>query len=491
MVGPGYGVPRSLEVPISPRPRLLGDSDHASQTKSHQDTSAKSFLEGALQELPPSAWPYCSPRPAGRGTTDCTRSPLTRNHSPNTGDDTSSFCFSPFIPQTALVVEFESMNHSPVVSDYATSTSPSRSERPRDPIGEQKIPSFLRLGLEEWPKIGGISDRAFAPLPISTRLTFSATEIHHPSPRRNAPLFLDSRGGIPSKPEYGSNHTGTLAPTSSPMDVEPIPVSEEFNNARSSNSAPSKDGSTVCPSLEPIVTASPAPTFLAMSGPNTRYPNFVSPDRRKNTLEGHLLSPFSSKVAMDDDFLLTTPRRQPGSNFLPFQTPNPRFQEASQSFLQSSMHGFADSPTTLRKTDRYADELVAYAAKMSTESMPFSSPRKLLYHSDWAQQTREPPSQRDSSVEWVTGESLPRWTRLVRDGGAIDPLSGADEDIPARSSPLTAHLTRLPLTNPWVSEGTEYMAEDDCEESVRSWNEMHSKELSDLQEETEGDWSAC
>ncbi|KAG8948514.1 hypothetical protein FRC04_009724 [Tulasnella sp. 424] len=462
MAGPGYGVARP-QAPISPRPRLLGNSGHASQTQSYQDTSAKSLFERTLQELPPSAWPYCSPGPAARGTTD------------------------------SLAVEFESMNHSPVISDYATSTSPSRSERPRDSMRGQEIPSSSRLGVEEWPKIGGISDRAFAPLPISARLTFSATEIHHPSPRRNAPVFLESGGGMQSKPEYGLNRTAALAPTSSPMDVEPIPVSEEFNNARGFNRVPSKDGNTVYPFRELNVAGSPSPTFLAVSDPNTRYTNSVSPGRRINKVEGHLLSPFSSKVAMDDDFLLTTPRRQPGSNFLPFQTPNSRFQEASQSPLQSSMHGFAESPTILRKTDRYADELVAYAAKMSTESMPFSSPRKLLYHSDWAQQTREPPFQRDSSVEWVTGESLPRWTRPVRDGGAIDPLSGPNKDIPARSSSLTAHLARLPLTNPWISEGTEHsMADDDwgSEESVQSWNEMHSKELSDLQEETGGDWPA-
>ncbi|KAG9049943.1 hypothetical protein FS837_008529 [Tulasnella sp. UAMH 9824] len=189
-------------------------------------------------------------------------------------------------------------------------------------------------------------------------------------------------------------------------------------------------------------------------GLNLRYTDptiiagaFTSPSRGRNPPGGHLTAPLSPTIAPPCDSIVTTPQ-QPELTFVPFQTPHFYFQPA-RSTDTSPTRRRAICPGTHEKTDRYAEELVAYAAEMNRTEMPLSSAQRLLFDSNIFQRDRTASLQTDSSGGSTAKNSPPdfRWTETAHLGeAAMEPSSDPSEETLDSTSPWSSRLMEVPPT---------------------------------------------
>ncbi|KIO30307.1 hypothetical protein M407DRAFT_20577 [Tulasnella calospora MUT 4182] len=438
------GMPfRSPLAPTPTRPLLSGHSIHASQAQSYQGVSTQAHLDEPSQELFPTAWPFCLPE--ARGATDYTAPPMTSNHSTNIDDDLSTFFLSPFVPKTALAVDFQSIDHSPVVSDLTTSTLPAHSKVLKHSMNEENSPCTSRFGIDEWPGVGETPGVVSPSPPRDTCMASPTAKLFHPSPRRyKVPGVLEFELGSFDIPEQALT-----------------PIVPEGNAARNFDQPPSDDGASAHTLLGLVVKGRHPGTLPPTFGLNLKYTDpttiaraFASPDGDWDPPAGHVTSPLSPTIAPDCDFFVTTPHR-PQLNFVPFQTPHFYCQQARSNVIIPTQGG-ATSPRIHEKTDRYAEELVAYAAKMNRAETPLPSAQKLLFHSNGVQRDRNFSLRYESSGGSTAENSPPEFRRRgpVRDGeAAMNPSSELSEGTFDSTSPWSSRLMELPQTNVRASEG--------------------------------------
>lgn len=476
---------RSTSALTPTRPLLSGHSAHASQSQSYHCASTQARLDGSLQELSPTAWPFYSPR--ARGATTYPHPSVTRSHGAITDEDMSAALLSPFVPKKALAVDFQSIDHSPVVSDMTTRTSLAQSEVPKHYMKDSNSPHPSRFGMEEWPGMSETWDAVSPSPPRSTWMASPAGGIFHPSPRRyNAPGVLELDVGLFNKPEQGLSPIAPLVAPSSCMCVRLTPFCRENNAVKDFDRERSDDEHRTDNLLVLGVEGRDPATLPKTFGLNLRYTDptiiagaFASPSRGRNSPGGHLTSPLSPTFAPACDSIVTTPQ-QPQLTFVPFQTPHFYLQQA-RSTNTSPTQGRTICPRTHQKTDRYAEDLVAYAAKMDDAEMPLSSARILLFDSNDFQQDRTSSLQYDSSGGSTAGNSPPdfRWTEPVHVGEvAMHPSSEPSEETLDSTSPWSSRLMEVPPLNVRASGGYGQTGEVDGGEirrdTVLKWDAARS-----------------
>ncbi|KAG9008463.1 hypothetical protein FRB90_008856 [Tulasnella sp. 427] len=429
------------QTPFRPHTSLSSHQTQAPEAPAFYRGSPTIYMEDSLREAPPSTWPFRWPGPGVRYATAETSGRATPSSMSNAKRCSSTHCLSPLPSLDDLGVEFESLDHSPVVSDYTSSTFSTHLE----------IPTLRRNSPPYWRN----TSRSALPPP---HLNASQVPVllSPSSSRLETPLKEGTASAIPI----------------SLMNVDLLPSYEENDNEQDDCSPIPLDGSIVPAELEPGIERRDLASHPGLTGLNLRHTG-SSPFRaapaslnriRGRTPIGRLLSPFLP-MTESHRYMTSTPSLQRQDTiFIPFRTP---LKRSSADFDWSRRTPQAGRNSGVAMNDRYTEDIIAYAASINPTETLISPAGPSLFQPSEAQRDQHPP------FEWQWHAPQPSYTEQERVEGANHPSLESINKTLQGSSPWFSRLgTCSPADTSMEQEERHWVFEPDGDEPMRAPSEI-------------------